>query len=304
MKTVNAKWLAFKYKLAKKLNASIENDKNAIKEGAKITFEDYCKIQKVECSRKSYSKEIQQELEKLSSKYKSFANTDDLNLVRIKAQLEKDVSEAGIFTSKKKKEKYNELISAVDGTIQHEKDFEKYTKGIDGFEMTDQMKNIFNETTVKNEIREHRKSIMNRTGIIIDKINDDIIEHNAEVLKKEVKAKAKVINDQVETMCTEEEKIKVEEFAKTIGLSVKEAIAFLRQEDSVYPCLFTRLFGHEVLSKIDDNNAEAILTQIDPEWEFKKNRVAPAASRLYTKKEDTKPQITAKQYQLKIPPKK
>lgn len=63
MKTVNARWLAFKYKLAKKLNASIENDKNAIKEGAKITFENYCKIQKVECSRKSYSKEIQQELE-------------------------------------------------------------------------------------------------------------------------------------------------------------------------------------------------------------------------------------------------
>lgn len=64
MKTVNAKWLAFKYKLAKKLNASIENDKNAIKEGAKITFEDYCKIQKVECIRKSYTKEQQAILDK------------------------------------------------------------------------------------------------------------------------------------------------------------------------------------------------------------------------------------------------
>lgn len=59
MKTVNAKWLAFKYKLAKKLNASIENDKNAIKEGAKITFENYCKIQQIECTRKSYTKEQQ-----------------------------------------------------------------------------------------------------------------------------------------------------------------------------------------------------------------------------------------------------
>jgi len=59
MKTVNAKWLAFKYMLAKKLNASIENDKKAIKEGAKITFENYCKIQQVECTRKSYTKEQQ-----------------------------------------------------------------------------------------------------------------------------------------------------------------------------------------------------------------------------------------------------
>lgn len=245
--------------------------------------------------------EIQEELAKL--KYKDFANTDELNLVRVKAKLEADLANTGLFTSKKTKAKLQELISAVDGTIQHEKDFEKYTKGIDGFEMTDQMKNIFNETTVKNEIREHRKSIMNRTGIIIDKINDDIIEHNAEVLKKEVKAKAKVINDQVETMCTEEERIKIEEFAKTIGLSVKEAIEFLRQDNSIYPCLFTRLFGHEVLSKIDDNNAELILNKIDPEWGCKKNRVIPAANKLYTK-EETKSQITAKQYQLKIPPKK
>lgn len=245
--------------------------------------------------------EIQEELGKL--KYKDFANTDELNLVRVKAKLKADLANAGILTSKKTKAKLQELISAVDGTIQHEKDFEKYTKVIDGFKMTDQMKNIFNETEVKNKIREHRKAIMNRTGIIIDKINDDIIEHDAEELKKEVKAKAKVINDQVETMCTEEEKIKVEEFAKTIGLSVKEAIAFLRQDNSVYPCLFTRLFGHEVLDKIDDNNAESILNKIDPKWEYKKNRIIPTANRLYTK-EETKPQISAKKYQLKIPPKK
>ena len=106
-------------------------------------------------------------------------------------------------------------------------------------------------------------------------------------------------------MCTVEERIKVEEFARTIGLSVKEAIAFLRQEESVYPCLFTHLFGHEVLSKLDNNNAEAILNQIDPEWEFKKNRVTPTANRLYSQKEETKAQISAKQYQIqKIPPKK
>lgn len=63
MKTINAKLFALKYKLLKKLNASLEKDKEAIKNGAKITFENYAKIQIVECTRKSYSKEIQQELE-------------------------------------------------------------------------------------------------------------------------------------------------------------------------------------------------------------------------------------------------
>jgi len=247
--------------------------------------------------------EIQEDLGKL--KYKDFANTDELNLVRVKAKLEADLANAGLLTSKKTKSKMTELISSISGTIQHIKDFEEYTARITGFQMTDQMKNVFDETTVKNEIREHRKAIMNRTGIIIDKISDEIIEYEAEQLRKEVKAKAKVINDQVETMCTVEERIKVEEFARTIGLSVKEAIAFLRQEESVYPCLFTHLFGHEVLSKLDNNNAEVILNQIDPEWEFKKNRVTPTANRLYSQKEETKAQISAKQYQIqKIPPKK
>lgn len=66
MKNINAKLFALKYKLLKKLNASIENDKNAIKNGAKITFENYCKIQIVECSKKSYSKEDQEKLDKFA----------------------------------------------------------------------------------------------------------------------------------------------------------------------------------------------------------------------------------------------
>ena len=44
MKTVNAKIFALKYKLIKMLNASLEKDKKAIKEGAAITRKDYCKI--------------------------------------------------------------------------------------------------------------------------------------------------------------------------------------------------------------------------------------------------------------------
>jgi hypothetical protein len=62
MKTVNAKWLAFKYKMAKKLSASVEKDKKAIKEGAKITFERYCNIKQVECTRTSLDKTKVQEL--------------------------------------------------------------------------------------------------------------------------------------------------------------------------------------------------------------------------------------------------
>lgn len=64
MKKVNAKLFALKYKLLKRLNASIEKDKDAIKEGAEITFKDYCKIQLVECSKKTYTKEQQEMLDK------------------------------------------------------------------------------------------------------------------------------------------------------------------------------------------------------------------------------------------------
>lgn len=66
MKTVNAKIFAIKYKLAKMLNASLEKDKNAIKEGAKITRNDYCKIQIVECTKKSYTKEAQEIIDKFA----------------------------------------------------------------------------------------------------------------------------------------------------------------------------------------------------------------------------------------------
>ena len=63
MKIVNAKLFALKYKLLKKLTESLEKDKEAIKENAKITFDKYAKIQVVECTKKSYSKDVQKELE-------------------------------------------------------------------------------------------------------------------------------------------------------------------------------------------------------------------------------------------------
>lgn len=63
MKTVNAKIFALKYKLLKKLTDSLNKDKDLIKDGAKITFNDYCKIQVVDYTKTSYSKEAQAKLD-------------------------------------------------------------------------------------------------------------------------------------------------------------------------------------------------------------------------------------------------
>lgn len=56
MKKVNAKLFALKHALIKVLTKSLEVDKNAIKEGAEITFKDYCKIQIVECTKETLDK--------------------------------------------------------------------------------------------------------------------------------------------------------------------------------------------------------------------------------------------------------
>lgn len=66
MKTVNAKIFALKYWLAKKLKTSLEADKTAMKNGAKITFNDYCKIQIVDCTKSTLDKT---KVQKLCDKY-------------------------------------------------------------------------------------------------------------------------------------------------------------------------------------------------------------------------------------------
>ncbi len=63
MKTINAKIFALKYKLLKKLTNSLNKDKDLIKEGAEITFKNYCKIQVVDCTKASYSKDDQKKLD-------------------------------------------------------------------------------------------------------------------------------------------------------------------------------------------------------------------------------------------------
>lgn len=64
MKTVNLKVFAFKYWLAKKLNASLEKDKQAIKEDAKISFASFCNIQLIECTRKTLDRSQVEKLAK------------------------------------------------------------------------------------------------------------------------------------------------------------------------------------------------------------------------------------------------
>ncbi len=70
MKMVNAKLFAIKYKLLQMLTKSLDSDKDAIKEGAKITFNDFAKIKVVECSKKSYSKEAQKMIDKFAEEHK------------------------------------------------------------------------------------------------------------------------------------------------------------------------------------------------------------------------------------------
>lgn len=53
---VNVKLFALKYKLVQKLNKSLENDKNAIKNGDNCTFANYCKVQVVECNKSTLDK--------------------------------------------------------------------------------------------------------------------------------------------------------------------------------------------------------------------------------------------------------
>ena len=68
MQKVNAKIFALKYKLLKVLTNSIEKDKKALKDGAEISFKDYCDIKLVECTRTSYSKEDQAKLDEYATK--------------------------------------------------------------------------------------------------------------------------------------------------------------------------------------------------------------------------------------------
>lgn len=100
MKKVNAKLFALKYKLLKKLNASLEKDKNAIKEGAEITFKDYCKIQIIECNKASYTKEQQKILDEYAQEIgitKAVTTYTRIDIDNIPTEIDDKVDE--IFTT-------------------------------------------------------------------------------------------------------------------------------------------------------------------------------------------------------------
>lgn len=77
MKNINLKLFALKYKLLQILTKSLEADKKAIKEGANITFKDYCEIKIIECSRSTYSKEDQMKLDE-------YAKANDIHKIETK----------------------------------------------------------------------------------------------------------------------------------------------------------------------------------------------------------------------------
>ena len=62
MARVNAKILALKHALFKRLKDSLEKDKDAIKNGAEIAFKDYCKINIVDCEKSTLDETKVQEL--------------------------------------------------------------------------------------------------------------------------------------------------------------------------------------------------------------------------------------------------
>lgn len=62
MKTVNVRLFALKHKLIEKLTKSLNADKDAIKNGAKLTMEKFAKIQIVDCTRTTLDKSKVQEL--------------------------------------------------------------------------------------------------------------------------------------------------------------------------------------------------------------------------------------------------
>ena len=110
MAKVNAKIFALKYKLMKKLETSLDNDKELIKNGAEITFKNYCKIQVVECTKASYSKEDQKKLDEYAK-----ANLISKQITHYKRI---DIDDIPIEVDNQVDEIFNTLENSQNKTIQ------------------------------------------------------------------------------------------------------------------------------------------------------------------------------------------
>ncbi len=281
------------------LNKIKYNSKNIITyHVAKIYKE---KIEKIES-------EIKEELENLSkTKYKKYMDSEYINLFRIREQLKEDIDDTktglSIFKRNKQK-KLVDLKKTVVGTIEHKQKLEKYSKILADFEMTKEIEDVYKTTKTWKKINDRKEDILSRSGIIIDNLTSDIMNLYADQLKKEVDETAKSINNEIKELCSQDEESKITDFANTIGMSVEQAINFLRNEDSIYACLYTYIFGTEVLSKLDNNNAELILDKLDPRWKNTDSRISSLTQDVYkTQRENTKSLQYIKYPQKKIPPK-
>lgn len=253
--------------------------------------------------------EIVNDLQKLSkSKYSTYIESENINLVRLIEQLkeeQKSINGLRKIFNKKKQAELSGIISTVDGTIGHIKTKEEYEKRIRNFEIDNTMEEIYNNTEVSKKINEQKNIVLSGTGIIINNITDDIIKLYSEELRGELDIQLALINAQTKETCTIEEQTEVEEFAKIIGMSIENALKFLKNENSTYACLFTYLFGTEVQNKLDNNLAPEILSKIDSRWKYKDKKIGSIIEQTYiAPKEQTKPIQENKQLMLKIPPKK
>ena len=104
-KTINAKIFALKHKLWSVLDKSLKADKNAIKEGAKITFNDYCKINVAECTKATLDKD---KVQILCDKY----NIDITTLEKTTKYLKIDVSNVPTEVDTK----VNEMLATLENS--------------------------------------------------------------------------------------------------------------------------------------------------------------------------------------------
>lgn len=254
-------------------------------------------------------KEIAEELQKLSkSKYKDYKNPENINLIIIREKLKKEQQEMEkgirkIFNGIKKiytkntQQNLSEILSTVEGTIKHQKTKDEYEKRLQNFDLDKDMEEIYNKTNVAKKINDLKNNILSGTGIIINNITDDIISLYIEELRKELDIQIALLNAQITETCTKDEQDKVEEFANIIGMSIENTLKFLRNEKSIYACLFTYLFGTEIQEKLDNNTAPKFLIELDPKWKFKDKNIDEIIEKAYLPKKITRP-IKEKNKQL------
>lgn len=253
--------------------------------------------------------EIKQELGKISkSKYSEYINTNNLSLIRLKSQIEEDYkksqSKIQRFINPAKEEKYKILLSTIEGTIDHENKMNEYISKLELEYIEDEILEIYNKTMTSREITEKKTEVLSNTGIIINNLGEDIIELYVKNFIKEIDNKAIELNNQITELATREEQLRIEAFAKKLGMTIENTLKLLKNKDNIYICLYTYIYGTEIEKGIDTSEkAEEVLIKIDSRFEDNKRKINQKIDAFYLpyQKENTKPIKTNKQKQLKLP---